>query len=116
MLDPQQLVASLAQLDVSAGTITREQADHWKRQLAALVEHGDAAVPAIREFLAQDRETSFEATNGGEFLGQHSLRAAFFDALQQIGGPEAEALMLQTLQTTTLPSEKIGRASCRERV
>jgi len=33
------------------------------------------------------------------------VRAALIDALQQIGGPEATALMLQTLQTTALPSE-----------
>ena len=103
--DPRQLVARLARLDLSDGTITREQAKHWKQQLATLVQKGAAAVPAIREFLALNQELSFKATTGGEFLGQHSLRAAFFDALQQIGGPEAEALMLQTLQTTTLPPE-----------
>jgi hypothetical protein len=104
MSDPRQLVASLARLDLGEG-ITREQAGHWKQQLATLIQQGAAAVPAIREFLAQNQEISFDAARGGEFLGQHSLRAAFFDVLQQIGGPEAEALMLQTLQTTTLPSE-----------
>src|SRR5688572_15614505 len=105
MLDPQQLVASLARLDLSEGKITRQQAGHWKQQLAALVDHGAAAVPAIREFLAQNQEVSFDATSGGEFLGQPSLRAAFFDALQQIGGEAALAVSLEVLQTTGALSE-----------
>ena len=33
------------------------------------------------------------------------MRSAFINALGQIGGPEATALMVQTLQSTTLPSE-----------
>src|SRR5207244_13361458 len=48
---------------------------------------------------------NFGALSGGEQLGQSSLRSAMINALGQIGGPEATAAMLNTLQSTTLPSE-----------
>ena len=100
-----QLVATLTNLDFSRGPITPEQAQQWKQSLQALIRHGAPAVPAIRDFLEQNQELNFAAVSGGELLGQSSLRAALIDALQQIGGPEATAVMLQTLQTTALPSE-----------
>ena len=100
-----QLVASLTNLDLTHGPITREQAQQWKQGLQVLTQQGAAAVPAIREFLDQNQEVSFSAVSGGELLGQSSMRVALIDALQQIGGPEAMAVMLQTLQTTALPSE-----------
>jgi hypothetical protein len=100
-----QLVASLTNLDLTHGPITREQAQQWQQGLRALTQQGVAAVPAIREFLEQNQELSFSAVSGGELLGQSSMRVALIDALQQIGGPEATAVMLQTLQTTALPSE-----------
>ena len=100
-----QLVASLTTLDLSHGQITREQAQQWKEGMQALTQQGAAAVPAIREFLEQNQDLNLAAVSGGGLLGQSSVRAALIDALQQIGGPEATAVMLQTLQTTALPSE-----------
>jgi hypothetical protein len=100
-----QLVAGLTNLDLTHGPITREQAQQWKQGLQALTQQGAAAVPAIREFLELNQELSFSAISGGDLLGQSSMRVALIDALQQIGGPEATAVMLQTLQTTALPSE-----------
>ena len=100
-----QLVASLTNLDLSHGQITREQAQQWKEGLQALTQQGVTAVPAIREFLEQNKDLNFAGVSGGGLLGQSSVRAALIDALQQIGGPEATAVMLQTLQTTALPSE-----------
>ena len=73
--------------------------------MQALTQQGVTALPAIREFLEQNQDLNFAAVSGGGLLGQTSVRAALIDALQQIGGPEATALMLQTLQTTALPSE-----------
>src|ERR1043165_202305 len=98
-----QLVASLTNLDLSHGPITREQAQQWKQGLQGLIQQGASAVPAIREFLQQNQELNFAAVNGGNLLGQSSLRTAFIDALQQIGGPEAAAVMLETMQTTAVP-------------
>lgn len=98
-----QLVASLTNLDFTHGPITAEQADQWKQALQTLTAQGAAGVPAIREFLDQNQEVSF-GTLGGS-LGQSSLRSAFINALGQIGGPEATTALVQTLQSSTLPSE-----------
>ena len=100
-----QLVAGLTNLDLSHGPITQEQADQWKKTLQSLTSQGAAAVPAIREFLAQNQEVNFGAVGGVGLLGQTSMRSAFINALGQIGGPEATAALLQTLQSTTLPSD-----------
>src|SRR5439155_16428358 len=100
-----QLVAGLTNLDFSRGPITKEQADQWKQSLQGLIGQGSAAVPAIRGFLEQNQELNFAAIGGGDQLGQSSLRSAMINALAQIGGPEANSVMLQTLQATTLPSE-----------
>jgi len=62
-------------------------------------------VPAIREFLGLNRDLDFGSVNE---LGYPSVRAAFLDTLQQIGGREAQGLMLETLQATLVPGE-IGR-------
>jgi hypothetical protein len=97
-----QLVATLTQFQAGGGTLTAEQAEAWKQGLRALIEQGRAAVPAIREFLEQNRDITFGGANA---LGYSSLRSAFFDALQQIGGADAQGVMLQTLQNTAVPSE-----------
>jgi hypothetical protein len=100
-----QLVGSLTNLDLSAGFIDKNRADQWKRDLQTLVAQGAAGVPAIREFLELNQELNFSAISGGDLMGETSLRSALINALAQIGGPEAIQGMLQTLQTTTLPSE-----------
>jgi len=97
-----QLVTSLTELELNRGPFSGEQADQWKHGLQQLIEQGNAAVPAIREFLEQNRDLNF---GSGSSLGYSSLRSAFFDALQQIGGPESQALLSETLQTTSVPSE-----------
>jgi hypothetical protein len=99
------LVAGLAQLDLGSGKITQEQADQWKQALQTLTVQGAAAVPAIRDFLEKNLEFNFAGVEGGQWLGQPSLRTALLNALQEIGGPEATDLMLHTLRTSALPSE-----------
>ena len=100
-----QLVNGLANLDFTRGPITPEQAQQWKQAMHTLTAQGAAAIPAIREFLDQNQEVNFRAVSGGDLLGASSLRSAFINALAQIGGPEATAAMVQTLQSTTSPSE-----------
>jgi len=111
-----QLVAALTNLNFAHGPITKEQAEQWKQGLQVLTQQGAAAVPAIDEFLKQNQELNFAAVTGGDLLGQSSLRSALINALTQIGGPEASAVMLQTLQTTTLPSEIAQLAQALEQV
>jgi len=100
-----QLVSGLAGLDFTHGPITPEQAQQWKQNLQALTAQGPAAVPAIREFLDQNQEVNFRSVSGGDQLGQSSLRSAMINALSQISGPEATGALVQTLQSTTLPTE-----------
>jgi len=90
----QQLVANLAQLELSRGPITAEQAAQWKQGLKTLTEQGEAAVPAIREFLEKNLEFDYTAVKGGQLLEHSSLRGALLEVLQQIGGPEATDVML----------------------
>ena len=100
-----QLVAGLTNLDLSHGPITQDQAAEWKKTLQTLTEQGAAAVPAIGEFLMRNWEMDFTATDAAGLLGQSSLRSSMVNALAQIGGPEAIDALVDTLRSTTLPSE-----------
>jgi len=97
-----QLVAALTQFK---GSITPEMAALWKTNLMQLIQQGPAAVPAIREFLEQNKDIPYDYKQGGNQLGAHSLRLALLEALEVIGGPEAMQLAVDTLQTTTEPRE-----------
>ena len=97
-----QLVAALTQLK---GPITPDQAAAWKTNLAQLIQQGPVAVPAIREFLEQNKDIPYDYSQGGNLLGAHSLRLALLQALEAIGGPEAIQLAADTLQTATEPRE-----------
>lgn len=99
-----QIVQNLTGMDFSKG-ITPEQAELWKQEFQKLVKEGASSVPAVREFLAKNVDLGFEGVQGGNQLGAASLRMALFDALKQIGGPEAIGLAAQTLQTTGDPRE-----------
>ncbi len=70
-----------------------------------MIRQGTAAIPAIREFLAKNLDAYFVDYQGGDQLGYATLRAALFDALKQIGGPEAQMAMVDALNTTSLPFE-----------
>ena len=97
-----QLVGLLAKPDLSA-PMTAEQSAQWKYNLTQLVQQGPAGVAAIREFLSQSVDMDFGGA--GQALGYSSARVAMFDALQQIGGPEAVSAMTGVLQTTADPKE-----------
>jgi len=95
------LVGSLSQAN---GPLTPERVAEWKTNLLQLVQQGATGVPAIREFL--DKNTDFEFwASGSQALGYASARRAMFDALQQIGGPEAVSAMTSVLGTTADPKE-----------
>src|SRR5258708_29829637 len=95
-----QLVASLLQIDVAQAG---EQAGSWKTNLKTLIQQGEGAVPAIREFLERNQELSFGSAT--DAFGYASLRSALIDALREIGGPDATSVMLQVLRTSALPSD-----------
>src|SRR5258708_5104360 len=101
----QQIIGQLAQVDLSKGELTSEQAQAMAQNLKKLAQQGAAAVPAIREFLDRNQDMIFEDVKGAKEVGYSSLRAGLLDALKQIGGPEALGLMASTLQTTADPRE-----------
>jgi hypothetical protein len=106
--DPNQVrqwVSSLVALDLKSGSISVEQAAAWKQNLQQLIGAGTQAVPAIREFLGRNQDIDLSALPGGKQLGYDSTRQALFGALTRIGGPEAQALLLDTLHTTADPGE-----------
>jgi hypothetical protein len=100
----QQLLGQLQQMDLSRG-ITKAQAAEINALLQQLAEQGLAAVPAIREFLEQNRDVNFDSLNGGNEVDYASLRIGMLDVLLQVGGDEAVQTALQTLQATTDPLE-----------
>jgi hypothetical protein len=100
----EQAVGRLAQLDGSH-LLTTEQAAAIKLDLQRLVAEGDRAIPAIRQFMQQNKDFSLDAIRGGAAVGYSSVRAALFDVLQQIGSVDARAELADTLRTTGDPSE-----------
>jgi hypothetical protein len=103
-------VAELVELSALPGPLTKEQAEKLKQNLDELIRQGASSVPAIREFLEKNIEYDFADISGGDQLGYSTLRASLFDALRQIGGPEAQAATLQVLQTTASPAELLELA------
>jgi hypothetical protein len=99
------LIGSLTNLDLSHGPITPEKAQAWKQTYDKLIKAGAESVPAIREFLAQNLDVNFKSLPSGDQLGVPSMRLAMFDALRQIGGPDAQALSTEVMQTTANPRE-----------
>ena len=70
------------------------------------MQNGPGSVPAIQEFLALNKDVSFDAVPGAKaMLGSSSLRLSLLDALGNINAPEALAFSSQVLQSTTDPRE-----------
>jgi hypothetical protein len=103
--ETQQMVHSLTAIELSDGSVSLAQAESWKRNLQQLIQRGSEAVPAIAEFLKRNVDLNFSSLSGGNNFGYSSLRVAFFDALQKIGGPEAIETARETLKTTADPME-----------
>jgi hypothetical protein len=99
-----QLVNNLVNLPQAGAPITLEQVTAWKQNLQQLVQQGPAALPAIREFLERNQDVVF-GSESARALGSDSARAAMYDALTQIGGPEAASVLLDTLQNTASPRD-----------
>ena len=114
--ETRRLVSTLANLDLNPATLTPEAAAAWKQNLQALIQNGAAAVPAIQEFLALNKDVAFDASPGAAGqLGSPSLRLSLLEALGNIGGPEALALSAQALGGTTDPREIALLANSLER-
>jgi hypothetical protein len=95
----------LLQLTSTRDPIGRAQADEINNLLTQLTKEGAGALPAIRDFLQQNQDFSFDGIEGGGAVNYASLRLGVIDSLTQIGGPEAIQLSASTLQATADPVE-----------
>jgi hypothetical protein len=101
--ESREIVATLCRANGDGQPVTEEQADEWKQRLHELIGQGAGSVPAIVEFLKQNKDVDFGSVSPS--LGYPSARRAMFDALTQIGGPEAIAGTVQVLENTAEPRE-----------
>jgi hypothetical protein len=108
------LVNNVAGLDKGVPK-TPEQIAAWKQGLTNLVLQGEAALPAIREYLEKNVDFALGA-EGAQALGYSSTRAALYDALAQIGGSGAAGVLLSTLQSTGDPRDIVALARTLEQV
>ena len=96
--------ALVTPIQVEDEPLTQEQVDQWDADLQELLAQGEAAIPAIGEYLNTFENTVFRPDEAWA-LGYPSSRVALLDTLQQIGGDEAIGLSLQMLGATTEPTE-----------
>jgi hypothetical protein len=106
---PAELVARLRALRIIPGASQTRAARLAIHDFEEMIAAGTAALPAVREFLARNEDLDFAGTGsakGGrgsvpdDFVLPPSLRFGFFDVVKQIGGPDAEQLLANTLETT----------------
>jgi len=100
------IVAALANLDLKAKPLTPADAAALKESFNRLAQSGPAGVAAIMEYLALQKDISFEAVPGAAAqIGSSSLRMALLETLGRMSGPEATALASATLASSTDPRE-----------
>jgi len=97
------IIAGLANVDFKSKPFTAADAAVLKESLNRLSQTGPAGVAAIQEYLALNKDLSFESVAG--LMGSASLRLSLLETLGQMGGPEALALATGTLGTTRDPRE-----------
>jgi hypothetical protein len=102
---PQQLITKLAAIDLTHGALTTGQAAAGKQTLKLLVAHGQAAIPAIREFIGRNQDVVFDAPGSAELADAPSLRLALLGALEEIGGSQAVVVAQQSFQAAADPAE-----------
>lgn len=101
--------------DLGQGTepLTPAQAEAWLTNLDNVIKAGAGSIPAIAEFLKVE-DTPFFSAENQQLLGFGCAREALLDALAQVGGEEAVAVMAGVLATTASPREVAMLASSLE--
>lgn len=104
---PEEIMATLQALRGNNARTLRE-AVYW---LVELAHAGPAALPVIREFLGRNQDIDLDTAGAAlgktwrevpppDFAVPPSLRFGLFSVLRQIGGPEAEQILAETLVRT----------------
>ena len=117
------ILNELAALQVVAGPGQARTQYRILSLLDQLAQEGPAALPALHQFLAARRDVSYEpsaGTTGGNRSRNNSgmlppsLRFGLFDVVRQIGGPEAEQILVQSAGTTGRGAELVYLAQLLE--
>jgi hypothetical protein len=102
-LSPTEIISKLQTIRGGSPRQFRE-AVYW---LTELTQHGTAALPPIREFLARNQDFDLDVAGFSQgrilslnFVLPPSLRFGLFDVLRQIGGDEAEQILAEALNRT----------------
>lgn len=110
------IIASLANMNLKEKPLTPADAAAYLESLNWLSKSGPAGVAAIQEYLALNKDLSFESTTGAaELMGSPTLRLALLETLSQMGGPEALALASGSLRNSTDPREIAALAQMLEK-
>ena len=95
----------LLQAISSEGTTTPDEIQDIYQVMQQIIEHGMAALPAIRQFLVTRKNFVFDGVENKGFVDYPNLRIAFIEALGEIGGQEAEEVLFEVLEYTADPAE-----------
>ena len=101
---PQELLNELVTIQATPGPGQPRAQYRVLALLDQLAQAGPNALPAIRQFLASNRDVAYggNAGRGGSrnALLPPSLRFGLFDVVRQIGGAEAEQVLAESLAST----------------
>lgn len=93
-------------LAVDQATLTVEQVRLILGDLETVVNIGEDAIPAIRQFLLDRKDLDFHHIKGQQLAGERpTLRIALYDVLRRIGGTGAVDVLRAELQVTSSPLE-----------
>jgi hypothetical protein len=116
---PKDILAGLKILKLQEGGPQNQR--EMVRLLDDLVRSGPAALPAIRDFLASNEDVALGPQGKGKGKGGNpngllagSLRRELFKVVQEIGGAEAEQMLLGELRSTTSRDELLTLAQSLE--
>jgi len=102
---PEELLNELAAIQVTTGPMQGRAQYRIMSLLEQLSQYGESALPALRQFLMSGRDVSYQSAgnrqrNNSSNLLPPSLRFALFDVVREIGGAGAEALLVESLNST----------------
>lgn len=109
LVQPDELLQQLAALTPGSGAENHRVMRQVLVLLEELAQVGPPALPAIRAFLASGQDVPYANPQGkgprevaavADSLVPYSLRFALLDVVRQIGGPEAEVILSESLQRT----------------
>lgn len=106
---PEDILTELASIQIVSGPAQGRAQYRVLSLLDQLAQAGPAALPAVRQFLASNRDVAYSpAANGNNARNgmlPPSLRFGLFDVVQQIGGAEGEQLLVESLSGTARGTE-----------